>query len=362
MSDILILGYYGFKNSGDDALLLSIIQQLYSKKEDLKCLVLSNNPEETKNIYKVSSVDRNSIIKVISSIAKTKMLLVGGGTLIQDSTSTKSLLYYLFIIAVALLFNKKVMLYANGIGPIKKENEKITRFILNKVDIITLRDKMSVAQLEVLKITKPKIYLTADSAFGLSYDEVDKSHIYNRYKLLENKKYFCISLRDYKGLCKNFNDYIKTMCQTIYKEFGYIPVFLPFQPIKDTKICQDISSCLSIPFVVADSQCDISQLLSLIKNSELMVGMRLHSLIYSTICNVSCVGLVYDPKVKAFMDYIGQNTYINAESFSPDELIALCTDSINNKEQIKEKLNENLVSLKINAQKNAEYALSLLEN
>ena len=95
LSDILILGYYGFKNSGDDTLLLSIIQQLKKHDETLKLCVLSQTPEETKAKYGVNAVKRNNPVALIKALLSCKMLLVGGGTLIQDGTSTKSLLYYL---------------------------------------------------------------------------------------------------------------------------------------------------------------------------------------------------------------------------------------------------------------------------
>ena len=95
MNDILISGYYGFKNSGDDALLQAIVNDLKEYKSDVKLTVLSNSPEETERIYKIKAVSRLNPFSVIGAILKSKMLLSGGGTLIQDRTSTKSLIYYL---------------------------------------------------------------------------------------------------------------------------------------------------------------------------------------------------------------------------------------------------------------------------
>ena len=89
--EILISGYYGFRNSGDDALLKAIIQDLKKYKESPNIVVLSANPEETMEYYRVKSINRLNLISVLKHMRKADMLISGGGTLIQDRTSTKSL-------------------------------------------------------------------------------------------------------------------------------------------------------------------------------------------------------------------------------------------------------------------------------
>ena len=92
--EILVSGYYGFKNSGDDALLNAIIKDIKRYKESPNIVVLSANPEETARTYRVKSINRINIPSVMKHMKKAEMLISGGGTLIQDRTSTKSLWYY----------------------------------------------------------------------------------------------------------------------------------------------------------------------------------------------------------------------------------------------------------------------------
>ena len=351
MKDILLLGYYGFKNSGDDALLLSIIQQLKKADKSLSLCVLSFNPEETKEQFGIDSVDRNNIFAVIKAIKSSKMLLVGGGTLIQDSTSTKSLIYYLAVIKIALFFGKKVMLYANGIGPVKKENRKKTKKILNKVDVITLREEMSLEELKKIGVDKPKIVVTADSVFGIDYDK----------KPFEKKKYQLVSVRNHDKLCKNFCSDIAKLCDEIYEKYGISTVFIPFQKKNDFEITEKIRGLMKTESQVFDTECDFSDLMALIENAELCVGMRLHSLIYSVISKVPCVGLVYDQKVKAFMDYIDQKNYLDAMTLTYDELINKVTKTLENSDKIKKELEEKSEKLKKKALENAEYAVEILK-
>ena len=99
------------------------------------------------------------------------MLLFGGGSLLQDTTSSKSILYYLAILFLAQKCKMRTMLYANGIGPIvNKHNRRIAAKILNKVDVITLRDDKSDEELKSLGVNKPEVIITADPAFTIDTD------------------------------------------------------------------------------------------------------------------------------------------------------------------------------------------------
>ena len=363
MSDMLISGYYGFKNSGDDALLLSIIEQLKENRENINITVLSQNPKETEQIYKVKAVKRDNIFSLIKSIISTKLVLMGGGTLIQDGTSTKSLLYYLLIIKVAKFFGKKVMLYSNGIGPLKEENYKITRKVLNKVDLITLRDEISSLELKKAGVTKPKVILTADSAFNLYFDEKqDISGLKKEFNIPQDKKYFCVAIRNHKRLADDFCDILAEVCDRVSNDYDIYPVFIPFQKMNDTEITNTIISKMKTESKVFDSEVEISDLLSFISHSELCIGMRLHSLIYSALCKVPLVGLVYDPKITGFMEYIGQENYLDVKSLKKDELMKMVYDGLDNSRNIRIELEKKLDIMKEKAKENAKLAIELLDN
>lgn len=362
MSDILISGYYGFKNSGDDALLLSIIEQLKENKENINITVLSQNPGETEKIYKVNAVKRDNIFSLIKSIISTKMVLMGGGTLIQDGTSTKSLLYYLLIIKVAKFFGKKVMLYSNGIGPLKEENYKITRKVLNKVDLITLRDEISNTELKKAGVTKPKVILTADSAFNLSFDDKkDILKLKKKFNIPEDKKYFCIAIRNHKRLADDFCNILAEVCDRVSNNYDIYPVFIPFQKSNDTEITNSVRNKMKTESKVFDSEVEISDLLAFISHSEMCIGMRLHSLIYSALCKVPLVGLVYDPKIVGFMEYIGQENFLNAENLKKDELIKMVNEGLDNSKNIRIELEKKLDIMKDKAKENVMLAIDLLD-
>ena len=112
---VVMSGYYGFGNAGDDAILESIHQSIRSASDEVAVTVLSNDPELTRKQYGLDAVPRFRALRVFRALWKGDALLSGGGSLLQDATSTRSLVYYLSVIHCARLLHKPVMLYANGI-------------------------------------------------------------------------------------------------------------------------------------------------------------------------------------------------------------------------------------------------------
>ena len=106
MSKIVISGYYGFANAGDEAMLTAIVKSLRQAEESVDLTVISGAPQNTASKHKVSSVHRFSPLEIYSAINNCDLLLSGGGSLLQDVTSKKSLLYYLAIIWLGKLLNK----------------------------------------------------------------------------------------------------------------------------------------------------------------------------------------------------------------------------------------------------------------
>ena len=139
---VVISGYYGANNFGDEAILETIVQRL--KKYDADIIVFSTNPQKTSQIHKVNAVNSFDLFDVFINIIKSDVLISGGGSLLQDVTSLKSLFYYLFVLITAQIFGKNTLIFAQGIGPIKnKFGEILTKFVLKKCNAITVRDDKS---------------------------------------------------------------------------------------------------------------------------------------------------------------------------------------------------------------------------
>ena len=163
MYNILISGYYGFDNIGDESILRTLVTSLRERIPDCSLTVLSHDPAATREKYGVEAVERMSPLAIARAVRRCDMLISGGGSLLQDVTSSKSLHYYLAIIRFAQLLGKKVFIYSQGIGPIEKDaDRRATARALRRADGIVVRDERSAALLAEIGVPAERVVITAD--------------------------------------------------------------------------------------------------------------------------------------------------------------------------------------------------------
>lgn len=362
MYDVMISGYYGFGNSGDDAILLAIIENLRKIKKDIRIVVLSKNPKDTASSYGVDSIDRFNLFKVIGTMKKTRLFLNGGGNLIQDVTSTRSLMYYLTTIYLAGLLGLKVMLYANGIGPVSRSlNRYFTSKVINRVDIITLREEASGLELKSLGVKKPEIHVTADPALGLepaSSEEVES--ILHKEEISTDTPLIGFSIRKWSGY-EVYSRIIAQGADYMEETYNAKSVFIPLHFPSDLVVAEDIASKMKhAPFILRNIY-ETDKILGIMKRMDLVLGMRLHALIYSVSLSVPVIGLIYDPKVQGFLEYVNQPWAGNVGDLNLDNLKKLIDEVWSNRAEISQQLEGYNRFLKQKAFENAEIALKLLE-
>ncbi len=360
MADIIISGYYGLGNSGDEALLKSIVDNLRALDPAADITALSGNAEYTRQTYKIKTVNRFNPFAVLWEMSRAKLLISGGGSLIQDATSTKSLLYYLAIISAAKFMGLKIMLYANGMGPISDKNvAKVTK-VLNKVDLITLRENISLNEISRCRITKPKVIVTADPAYLLKPCSESRAKELLKDFGVENKNPVAISVRQWKTADKKFEDEIAAAADMLLNE-GYMPLFFPMQTQRDLPISLRIREKMHGKSAVIDKEISVSEMLGIIKECGAVIGMRLHSLIFASSVNVPMIGIIYDPKIRGSMDYMNQHRYVEAENVTAEKLYEMTMDCLKNSREIRLTLAHENEEMRKKAASNAVMALALLE-
>ena len=362
MYDVMISGYYGFKNSGDDALLMAMIDNLRTFKEDIKILVLSMNPKETKRIYGVDAINRFNVFQILRYMRRTKLLINGGGSLIQDITSTQSLMYYLGIIWVAKKLGCKVMVYANGIGPIdKSKNRKRAQGIINDVDMITLREPGSKQELKELGVDKPPINVTADPAITLEPTK-DIQMVLEKEGINTSKSMVGFSLRDWKGEEKKYGDIIAHIADYMVEKYDVTPVFIPMHYPSDVVTSKKIVSKMKHTGYVIEQKHAVTETLAIVNQMELLIGMRLHALIYAATLGVPVIGLVYEPKVEGFLAYAKQASAGHVGALQYDILKQIVDDIWERRIVVQEELKQITMLLREKALENARIAVELLES
>lgn len=349
-NDVLISGYYGYKNIGDDSLLKAIVQNLKEQKPDISVTVLSKKPTETAVLYGVDSIHRYNIFKIASLLKRTRLLISGGGSLLQDVTSTQSYKYYSTIMKLAIRYGAKVMVYANGIGPLNTEKNRLDcKKLLEKVDKITLRDAQSLQELENMGI-KNEITVSADPAFSLQPADVEIS---------EDIPYFVVSVRKWKKLPEDFLDKLSSVCSNIKEKYNMLPVFVPMQSWMDNEISREIAQ--KCGGKVLSTFTDVETLIGYIKNSQFVLGMRLHTLIYALGVNVPVVALSYDPKVDAIVQKWDCSKAFDVKNIDVEAMITQIEYIIENRGKLSEQISETTKLMKEKNICDAKTAVKLME-
>lgn len=360
MTRFLIAGYYGFLNSGDDAILTSMCQDINKLGIPATTTILSNRPSDTEKEGGVHATYRFNVLSVIKAIKGTDILLMGGGSLLQDATSTRSLLYYLSILWLSKMFGKKCMIYANGIGPIRKPfNRMLTSKLLNTVDLITVREGLSVLELEKLNITKPKIKVTADPVFSISLKDIDVKRLLREEKVDEDKPFVTVLFREWKGS----HEYVKKMaeiCDYIVREHDMNVVFIPMKYPTDITISCEIANAMTNKSIILKTPYSVNSIIQIIGESKIVLSMRLHALLYASLKSIPMVGFIYDPKVQHFLKQLKMYEVPDMDHFTVSEVEAYIVDILNNYEGIQKHINEEVKHLKAKANENEKYLAELV--
>jgi len=359
--DVMLSGYYGYANSGDDAILETIIGALRKEKDDLSMLVLSKRPAEATRDYGVFSINRLNFFNIYRYMKKTRLLIYGGGSLIQDITSTRSLIYYTFLIHMAKFLGMRIMVYGNGIGPITKEhNVSRAKRALDVCDYISLRDPISLEDIKALGVTNPNVVVSVDPVFSFEVGEdVQLEEILATESINGAKKYFAVSLRPWQYNEPNFVDKVAEAINYSYEKHRVIPLFVPMQKI-DFAIIQETVKKLNCEYVILSKIYDVRPLMAIISKVEFAMAMRLHTLIYAVSVGLPVIGLVYDPKVSSFIEYMNEKTHVDTSNLDLEALKGMVDAIMENPEATKEKIRQECVRLKALTGNDAKEAIRLL--
>lgn len=347
MHKILISGYYGFNNVGDEAILRGLVEGVKKIINPIDIVVLSQRPEFTAAKHEVRAIKRINIFKIIYEMKDMDLLVSGGGSLFQDVTSKRSIAYYIGVIWLAKrVFHKKVMIYSQGIGPVNKSyNRWMLGRMLNLIDCINVRDEKSRLELISLGVTKD-ILVTTDTVFGISKPSLKEGKkVLEKMDAQGTKPYIGISVRHWNDNEKIIEQTAK-LCKGISEQTAHKAVLIPFHFHKDLKLMQSVYDRLDEKtkknVIIMDEYLYVEDYLSLIGNMDIMLAMRLHGLIFSVLMGVYPVGLSYDPKIQSFLHMMQREDAMQVEDMDADILLDQIKDAISNNVLNKKRLEKSL--------------------
>ena len=326
---MLLAGYYGFGNLGDEAILEMTLKQILEITERENITVLSGSKSVTGKKYNVNTIDRYNILSILNALHSADVLIFGGGSLLQDVTSKRSLYYYLFLIRLAKLMKNKIIMLSQGIGPIVNEKSKeAVRNTLSFVDYITVRDNYSKEFLVSIGVDAKKIFLSTDPVINIK-----KGCSFTNEK--QSTKKVCFSLRNWKD--SDVSHKISMVAEKLIAN-GIECHFIPFYYKEDLLLIDQIEEILGNKAVYYKERLSTDEAFDIIKTMDVMVGVRLHSLIFAAAANVPIVAVSYDHKVDHFVSSVNMKIACTIDNIDENIIYDEIIDKINNEDGEREKL------------------------
>ena len=306
---VLICGYYGEHNLGDDALLAVLLEQL---PRGCRPVVTARDQEQVRRVFGVQTTDRTRLAGVLRALAGCDALVLGGGSLLQDATSLRSLIYYAVLMAAARLQGKPVVLWAQGLGPLRRRRSRaLVRALLPQATAISWRDGASAA---LARRWGVKALVGSDPVWSLA--RRGPWHGAGGPLVLCWRPVAQLSAAGWA-----------TLLQALDRRAPDRPVlWLPFHQEQDRGLLQGLEQQGLVPESLRQrsSQVQVADpqgALDLFASAGLVLAMRLHGLILAALAGSPCAALSYDPKVSAAAAAIGCPDQDLAQPLQSDELL-----------------------------------------
>jgi polysaccharide pyruvyl transferase CsaB len=272
--------------------------------------VLSRKPRQTAQALSVTAYHPFfQMGRWLAALGRAKLFCSGGGTLLQDVTSRRSLWFYAFTIRTAHRRGCAVQLYGCGLGPFcHKHSAQRTARLLNRcAQAITVRDRDSLALLQTLGVTRPQIFLAADPALQPATPPVQR------------ERRLGLVLRPWTDFSAHTEDFAAAV-RYAYEAYRLVPEFVCLAP-QDEEAAQAVASVLEdIPWAMTHDP-------QRLQGAALVLSMRLHGLIFALNGQTPAAGVSYDPKVTAFCREVGF-PQIAWESVTAEALCRLLDDAL----------------------------------
>lgn len=306
---VVISGYYGFANLGDEAILEQLLYELKRLVPAEDIVVLSANPENTREKFAVGAISRVSLKDIVMALSGSQLFISGGGGLFQNTKSLGSILYYGGLIVLAKLLGCRTVVYAQGLGPlIGAPARLLTRYFLSVCDLVSVRDDNSYRWLQQWQ---QPAFRTADPVWRLIKSSLPED-IEQRLCSLKQSggRLIGLSLRPSSHLLEAHLQLLADTLHALMSPDDSL-ILVALQPEQDSQPLEKFRSIWeklgrSSWCVPSEKIMLPSQWLSLFAICDLVIAMRLHAIIMSLASAVPVAGITYDPKVEAVLDEFEQ--------------------------------------------------------
>lgn len=377
---IVVSGYYGFGNAGDEAVLQGLLASLREAAGDeaLHVTVLSGDPAATAAQHGVEAVPRQHAGAVRGALRRADLLISGGGGLLQDRTSARSPLYYLGVIAMARALRVPVYLYGQGVGPIRRPwLQRVAAMCLKSVAGAGVRDEASARRLLELGVPRERIAVTADAAFALAPPgAAAREAARNRLGPADRRLIGVVWRSPWveEGVGESGRHTVRRGVAEAVARFaqahgGSVVVF-PFHPEMDEEdavrfageVAAEGADAVRWPGDAAMSfagepAAPAGPWMTLLAAVDVALCVRFHGLVFAAMAGVPAVALAYDPKVRHLAEDLGVPWF--APGAGPEAIREALEQVWAEREAVSRKLSARAAELRTRARAEGKRAIEL---
>ena len=309
---LLLAGYFGFDNAGDEAIFEAMVDRFRALSPDAKISALTFGNETAQRLG-VEAVPRKHFPSVWKAMRACDVFVLGGGGLFQDSTGPNSVIYYGGLLAMARAALRPSVIFCQGYGPIRGGLARwLTRQAFRLPHLVTVRDEESHQELLAQGLHPDRVHLAADPALLMRPLPVDQMRpILEGENLLtemgrselpdgrlsEAGPLVALTVRPWPDLPMTE---LAAGLKAFREKHKARYLLLPLQPERDLEPSRRLAELLGGQARVLERALPPKALTGILACCDMVIGMRLHSLILATVENPPIFGLSYDPKVERF--------------------------------------------------------------
>ena len=369
---LLLAGYFGFDNAGDEAIFEALVENFRRLHPGVRLTALVQG-EETARRLGVDTVPRKDVGAVWKALRESDLFVLGGGGLFQDVTGPGSVFYYGGLLIMAKMAGCPSVFFCQGYGPVRRPLQKFfTRQVLRLPELITVRDEESQQEMVDLGLPAPAVHLAADPALLLSplpateigsllgeedlMKELGRSELPNG-QLSEAGPLVAVTVRPWPSLPL---EELAQALRAFREETGARYLLLPFQPERDIEPSRRLVELLDGEARLIERPLTPAALTGILACSDMVIGMRLHSLILATVGNPPLYGLSYDPKVERFCRRAGALSCC-IEEISSERLLREWKHVLNGRKSQRKCQEKSVSTMREGAEKAFRASLSLAQ-
>ncbi len=300
---VLLCGYYGFDNLGDNALLRAAIKRAEAEFSGAKAVALTRRGRRDEKRFCLRCIGRKNLFALLPELIRAKYFVLGGGTLLQDKSSFRSLVYYCGILQLAAFFGAEPRIWGGGIGELSnRASVALAASALSRCKYCGMRDKVSLRIARQLLSKKGK-----STRLCLEEDLAEQYYVAEKNAAATSRINFLLSGAFAGRVPKSFfvvapkgNENVSELWAFVNRlaRGGRTPLFVVMHKSVDTKICRQMQKRFGGGLL--ENIC-FSDLVAISRGAECVCSMRFHALVAARISGVPTYGFGEERKIREFV-------------------------------------------------------------